>query len=102
MGLKRLFSSPPFITMQAGQSQIVRLLVKAPPTDKELSYRLLFDEIPSTTEGPGVRLVLHFSVPLFVEPPSVAPAQLDWSLAIGAHGDGTLIAIEPRWPAHPK
>lgn len=84
--------SPPFVTLQGGQSQIVRLLIRQPSTDKEQSYRLLLDQIPSASEAPGVRLVLHFSVPLFVEPAAVTPARLDWSLTI-AHGEGTLSAV---------
>jgi fimbrial chaperone protein len=85
--------SPPFVTLQGGQSQIVRLLVRQPATDKEQSYRLLLDQIPSASGEAGVHLVLHFLVPIFVEPASTAPARLEWSLAIGSHGEGTLIAV---------
>jgi fimbrial chaperone protein len=88
-----LVLSPPFVTMPAGQSQIVRLLVRQPAIDKEMSYRLLLDQIPLPTDTPGVRLVLHFSVPVFVEPASVAPAQIEWALDIDPHGDSTLVAV---------
>jgi len=88
-----LVLSPPFITMPAGESQLVRLLVRQPATDREMPYRLLLDQVPLSTDAQGVRLVVHFSVPVFVEPVSIVPAKIDWSLDVSKGGDSTLVAV---------
>jgi hypothetical protein len=46
-----------------------------------------------STDAQGVRLVVHFSVPVFVEPVSIVPAKIDWSLDVSKGGDSTLVAV---------
>jgi fimbrial chaperone protein len=76
-----LVASPPILQIPAGQSQLVRIirLANDPPT-RELSYRLLVDELPDETrdETSGLQLLLRYSIPVFVLPggaPTIPPGQ---------------------------
>ena len=82
-----LVVSPPMLQLTAGDRQLVRVIrVGAPPNGAgavEDAYRLAIDELPVNAQGkPGLQFVLHYSVPIFVEPAgaAAAPAQLQWSL----------------------
>ncbi len=60
--------SPPIATIPPGASQLVRLILKQPATDKEATYRILLDEIPPPSEPGVVRVVFRLSIPIFVQP----------------------------------
>jgi fimbrial chaperone protein len=62
-----LMVSPPIVEVPAGQTQIVRLVLRKPASAEEASYRVLVDEIPMAATGTGVRIALRFSIPLFAE-----------------------------------
>ena len=85
-----LVVSPPIFTIGANEQQTVRLLLRQAPTDKEASYRLLFDELPTPTTGRAIQLALRLSVPVFAEPPAATAAQLGWRLA-PAGGQAALL-----------
>jgi len=76
--------SPPIIQIGAKSSQVIRLVRRGEqlPT-RELSYRILIDEIPREdgSAGTGVDIRLRYSVPMFVLPADerLAPA-LAWSI----------------------
>lgn len=81
-----LIATPQIFNLKAGTSQIVRLgLVKkqdlTKELTKELTYRLILDEIPPPPEPgfQGLRLALRVSLPVFVRasttPPSEASAK---------------------------
>lgn len=76
--------SPPIIQIGAKSSQVIRLvrrLEQAPA--RELSYRILIDEIPreESAGGTGVDIRLRYSVPMFVLPADerLAPV-LAWTI----------------------
>ena len=99
-----LVISPPMLEIPAGGQQLIRVIrVGAPPSGTgavEDAYRLAIDELPvDAPNSPGLHFVVHYSVPVFVEPvgvTGVAP-QLQWTLqrtgqhavlVVSNHGNG--------------
>jgi len=93
-----MVASPPMLTIQPGQRQIVRLVRvgagQAPPS-MEKAYRVVMDELPVGEGAEGVKFVLRYSVPIFIAPPTTEPAArgqaiaappLDWGLQDGPAG----------------
>jgi fimbrial chaperone protein len=82
-----LVVSPPMAQVGTGDQQMIRVIrVGAPPSGPgavEEAYRLAIDELPiDAPAGPGLHFVVHYSVPVFVEPlgkKGTAP-QLQWTL----------------------
>lgn len=68
-----LILSPPILKLAPHARQVVRLArVGPPPTDTQLTYRLIVREVPEATKSSqDVRLqvALAFSLPVFVTPP---------------------------------
>ena len=60
--------SPPIAMIPAGGSQLVRLLLKQPPTDKEATYRILLDQLPPPAQPGTVHVVFRLSIPIFARP----------------------------------
>jgi fimbrial chaperone protein len=89
--------SPPILSVEPGAQQLVRTLRLGAPLagSNEQAYRLLIDELPVTTSGhTGLQFVLHYSVPVFVEPSAVNVAttkpQLTWSFK----SEGSRVMLE--------
>jgi fimbrial chaperone protein len=95
-----LAASPPMLTLAPGAQQMVRVIrLGAPETSGEDAYRLLVDELPQPGQQKqtGVRYVLRYSIPVFVEPanpPDAAAiaAALRWSLV----REGASIALQAQ------
>lgn len=107
-----LVASPPLLTIQPGQEQLVRVIRAGPPPTGpdavEKAYRLSIDELPIRAdeedaatpddERSGLTFLLHYSVPVFVLPSESQPKpDLDWQLkrigghtelVVGNHGTG--------------
>lgn len=87
-----LVLSPPIFTVPSGSAQTVRLMLRGDAragTGAERSYRLLFDELPSSPSREGqVTVVLQMSVPVFVPAAGAEPA-LAWTAARSP--DGTIV-----------
>jgi fimbrial chaperone protein len=70
-----LILSPPILKLAPHARQVVRLArVGPPPTDSQLTYRLIVREVPEATKSAkDVRLqvALAFSLPVFVTPPGL-------------------------------
>jgi fimbrial chaperone protein len=82
-----LVISPPMLQIAKGDQQMIRVIRVGPPPNGvgavEEAYRLSVDELPVDTKGkPGLHFVLHYSVPIFVEPVgATSPSpQLQWKL----------------------
>jgi len=83
-----LLVSPPMLQIEPNDQQLVRVIRVGPPpigaAAVEDAYRLSIDELPVTGAGvrSGLQFVLHYSLPIFIEPAGVlhiAP-MLRWSL----------------------
>jgi fimbrial chaperone protein len=61
---------PRIMTLQGGESRILRMGIRLPATLKEKTYRLFLEEIPNLkkTEGTQVAIAVRFGVPIFVKP----------------------------------
>ena len=92
---QEIVASPPIIQIGPKSSQVIRLVRRSDqlPT-RELSYRILIDEIPREDQpaGSGVDIRLRYSVPMFVLPPDErgAPA-LAWS--VFRKDDGWMLRV---------
>ena len=82
-----LVISPPMLQLAVGAKQLVRVIrIGPPPTGAaatEDAYRIAVDELPVDTQGKkGLQFVLHYSIPVFVEPAGTADVspQLHWTL----------------------
>lgn len=80
-----LVISPPMLQLAVGERQLIRVIrVGAPPNGAhavEDAYRIAIDELPVENKGTkGLQFVLHYSVPVFVEPVGATAApQLQWT-----------------------
>ncbi len=95
-----LLASPPITNLVAGERQLVRL-VAVNPVSCEDTFRLAIDEVPSLApKGSGLRYVLHYSVPVFVNRSGcekIRP-ELAWSLARTA--DGIALTVSNHGAMH--
>jgi fimbrial chaperone protein len=81
-----LVISPPMLQLDPQGKQLIRVIrAAAPPRSgaSEDAYRIAIDELPTQDpEKKGLQFVLHYSVPVFVEPTgaNASPPQLHWTL----------------------
>jgi fimbrial chaperone protein len=95
-----VLASPPVFTIPPDGEQLIRLgFRKAPDQTRQLSYRLSVREIPDLAnpdQAAGtVRVMIGFSLPIFVKPIAKQVTRLAWSAArsgqsirIGLHNQG--------------
>jgi fimbrial chaperone protein len=94
---RNLLVSPPMLQLASNDRQLIRVIrVGAPPSGTDVvedAYRVSIDELPiDTKDKAGLQFVLHYSVPVFVEPAGVdkvAP-QLQWTL----QRDGKRVVLQ--------
>jgi fimbrial chaperone protein len=72
--------SPPLGVIPPNATQIVRIVVRRAPKDRESVYRILLDQIPPPSAPGTVRIALRLSLPVFVEPATRVAPQLDWRI----------------------
>jgi fimbrial chaperone protein len=81
---RNVVASPPFVTIGAQTSQVVRIVRVAghttPPAEE--SYRLLIDEIPERpgTPGKGINFAVRYSLPVFFTGADLRSAPLQWTV----------------------
>lgn len=83
-----LVISPPMLNIPPGGRQLIRVIRTGPPTKVEDAYRLSINELPpSTAKKNSLQFVLHYSVPVFIQPPGATEtiARLQWQVE---HSDG--------------
>lgn len=97
-----LVVTPPIFTVPPRGQQVLRVaLLRDPDPSRELDYRLVLSEVPSSTptETTGLKVALRITLPVFVAARTAAAADLAWS-----HSwlpDGSLeIAAQNRGTAH--
>lgn len=77
-----ILATPPVLQLAPKAEQIVRVaLRKAPDAVRELSYRVVFQEVPQAPgkDFQGLRVALRLSVPVFIAPATGKPAaDLSW------------------------
>lgn len=85
-------SSPPLATIPAGNTQIVRLMLRRPPREQEGTYRIVLDQIPSAAGQGAVRDALHLSIPIFAAPMTRADAHVRFHVENDA-GQAYLVVL---------
>lgn len=100
-----LVISPPMTQIAADSQQLIRVIRVGPPPSGtaavEEAYRLAIDELPiDTPGGAGLHFVVHYSVPIFIEPTGVAKTapQLRWHLQ--RDGKQVTLQIDNRGNGH--
>lgn len=81
--------APAIVSVAPGRSQVVRVRAPAAPAGREVSYRLLIDELPEASADTQVRMVLRLSIPVFVHGSTPAAPRLTAQLD-AARGTVTL------------
>lgn len=86
-----LLATPPIMTVPPGQSQVIRVGLRATADPRvESAYRLFLREVPppSPDGQGGLQVALHLSLPIFVKPAVAAAPELRWEAE--SAGDGQL------------
>jgi fimbrial chaperone protein len=68
---RELLATPPVLQIPAMGQQIVRVALRRDPDPaQELTYRVIFEEVPQAApkDFVGLRVALHLSIPVFVAP----------------------------------
>lgn len=76
----KIILSPPLGNIQPQGSQLVRLVLRAVPTDHEETYRIWLDQIPPPSQPGSVRIALRLSIPVFAVPATRVTPDLHWQL----------------------
>jgi fimbrial chaperone protein len=96
-----LLVSPPLAKIAPGGTQTVRVLLKAKPREREASYRILFDQIPTAPSDGGVRVALRISIPVFGLPPAPVKSLLSWTSRVQRTGEAEVV-IANTGPRHAR
>ena len=84
-----LLVSPTVFTLPPKGTQLVRVaLRKSPDPTRELSYRVILQEVPpeASPDFTGLRVALRLSIPVFVAPTTPAKPDLAWSATLDENG----------------
>ena len=99
-----LLVSPAVFTLPPNGSQLVRVALRSPPGDatRELSYRLILQEVPQTASPgfSGLQVALRLSVPVFVAIAGTTGPVLTWSAA--ATGAGLVLTAQNSGDVHAR
>jgi fimbrial chaperone protein len=111
---REILSTPPVLQIPANAQQIVRVALRRDPdAAQELTYRVIFEEVPQAApkDFTGLRVALRLSIPVFVAPSQGRPnPQVAWQsrwlpngqLEIAAINHGTghyqVMDFEARFP----
>lgn len=74
--------SPAIVVIQPGETQFFRVQRRQLPPAGERRYRVAIDQLPDPdlAQNGTAMTRIRFTIPLFVDRASAAPAQLDWSV----------------------
>jgi fimbrial chaperone protein len=87
-----LVLSPPISVIPANATQIVRLVLRRPPQNRESVYRILVDQIPPPAAPGVVRIALRLSMPIFGEPTTRVAPHVTWRIERSGE-DAFLVAV---------
>lgn len=97
-----LVISPPMLALKPGERQLIRVIRTGPAVEKrEEAYRLSINELPpAILEKNRLQFVLHYSLPVFIQPAPTNPlsAKLRWN--ISRTGDGVFLDVHNQGNSH--
>lgn len=105
-----LLASPPIVSLDSGERQLVRIIrAKAPPQGEkavEDSYRILVDEIPTKSTEPksGLQFTLSYSLPVFVQPAGAITTypKLQWHYSLLPDNKHIKLSVSNSGDGHAK
>jgi len=92
---REILATPPIFTVPPGGSQVVRVgLRRAVDPQRELTYRLFLQEVPSAAQeaAKGLQVVLRVGLPVFVLPAVTTKPVLRWRARLADGGLKLLAA----------
>ena len=97
-----LVISPPMLTLRPGQRQLIRVIRLGNPTNSvEESYRLSVNELPSATpKANKLQFVLHYSLPVFIQPKNGAPAEAKLTWGVIREGNDNFLEVRNQGNSH--
>lgn len=98
-----LVVSPPFVTLQPGEAQTVRLLVEnVSKVNVERAFRLVIDEVPNPVQrtSTGVQTTLRLLSPVFLSPSTDTRPRLAWTTSRTANG--VVLSVRNDGDAHER
>jgi fimbrial chaperone protein len=94
---RELLATPPVLQIPANGQQIVRVALRRDPDPSlELTYRVIFEEVPQAApkDFVGLRVALRLSIPVFVAPAHGKPSpQVAWESRWLPNGQLEIAAI---------
>jgi fimbrial chaperone protein len=94
---RELLATPPVLQIPANGQQIVRVALRRDPDPtQELTYRVIFEEVPQAAakDFTGLRVALRLSIPVFVAPAHGKPSpQVAWQSRWLPNGQLEVAAI---------
>jgi fimbrial chaperone protein len=94
-GAKALVVFPQLLTLPAGAQKQIRIGTDTRAADTEISYRVFFEELPTSTARPGngVQVRTRLGLPVFVRPAGAVTAAVQ---IVGFRGEAGKIALQVR------
>ena len=80
---RELIATPPIFNLKAGTTQLIRIgILRKVDPEKELSYRLILEEIPPppAPDFKGLQVALRIGLPVFIKPDTSAQQQLKFAI----------------------
>jgi fimbrial chaperone protein len=99
-----LLVSPTVFTLPPKGTQLVRVALRSSPDpSRELSYRVILQEVPpeASPDFTGLRLALRLSIPAFVAPTAAAKQDLAWSATYDTTG-AIVVRADNNGGAHAR
>ncbi len=87
--------SPAAATVDAQESQLVRVLLRHPSADADRYYRVLVDELPRPGAAKTITVALRFSVPVFAPGTGTGHPDLHWQMESVQGHELVLVARNP-------
>ena len=85
-----LIVSPPLADLQPGQRQVFRIALRGPPSNQEIAYRLILEDIAdadaaaSAAQGMAINFRMRYDLPVLVAPVGKVQNALRWSACASA------------------
>ncbi|EPJ3207211.1 molecular chaperone [Salmonella enterica subsp. enterica serovar Derby] len=98
--------SPPMTTIPVSRQQLVRVILATPGRgDTEQAYRIIVDELPgenNMADKDGVRFLLRYSIPVFVNCKETHPASGQLAVSIVRTAQPLMLKIKNNGNQHVK
>ncbi|MBE5254595.1 molecular chaperone [Mixta mediterraneensis] len=97
-----LVISPPMLALRPGERQLIRVIRTRPSSgEREEAYRLSVNELPpAVMEKNRLQFVLHYSLPVFIQPATTGPLSADLRWNISRTEKGVFLDVHNQGNSH--